>query len=129
MTKIITNPGQWKTGQSGNPKGRKPKGRALTEILRLKGEDPILIGGETITAQEALAKAVWQFVNTGEVWLMGKKLEAQNVGEWASVMKWLYMHVEPTSLRESETEPEIIVRVTREDKTPSHLSLQSGEDD
>ena len=123
MTKIITNPGQWKPGQSGNPSGRKPKGRALTELLRLKGEEVISIGSEPVTAQEALAKAVWQFVTTGEVWLMGKKLAAQNVGEWASVVKWLYMHVEPPNLRETENEPEIIVQVIREDKTPQPLPL------
>ncbi|MEO8613416.1 MAG: DUF5681 domain-containing protein [Chloroflexota bacterium] len=116
MTKIITNAGQWKPGESGNPNGRKPKGRALTEMLRLKGDDVVFIGNEPVTAQEALAKAVWQFVTTGEVWLRGKKLEAQTIGEWASVVKWLYLHVEPASRREAEDEAEIIVRVTREDR-------------
>ena len=119
MTKIISNAGQWKQGQSGNPNGRKPKGRALTEMLRLKGDDVVFIGNEPLTAQEALAKAVWQFVTTGEVWLRGKKLEAQTIGEWASVVKWLYLHVEPASRREAEEEAEIIVRVTREDRSPS----------
>lgn len=115
MTKIITNPGRWQPGQSGNPKGRKPKGRALTEILQIKGELVVGIGGEQRTAQDALAEAVWQFVLTGEVWLMGKKLEAQSIGEWASVVKWLYSHVEPANMAEPEQEPELIVRVTRED--------------
>src|SRR5687768_4650318 len=123
MTKIITNAGQWKQGQSGNPNGRKPKGRALTEMLRLKGDEFISIGSEPITGQEALAKAVWQFVTTGEVWLRGKKLEAQNVGEWASVVKWLYLHVEPPHLREAEDEAELIVRVIREDRNPTSDSL------
>jgi hypothetical protein len=116
MTKIITNAGRWKPGQSGNPKGRKPKGRALTEILRLKGQKLIVVGSEHYTAEEALAEAVWQFVLTGEVQLMGNYLKAQNIGEWASVVKWLYSHVEPASMNEPEHEPEIIVRVMREDK-------------
>ena len=123
MTKIITNPGQWKPGQSGNPNGRKPRGRALTEMLRLKGDDVVFIGNEPVTAHEALAKAVWQFVTTGEVWLRGKKLEAQTIGEWASVVKWLYLHVEPATLRETQEDAEIIVRVTREDRSPSPDSL------
>lgn len=136
MTKIITNTGRWKPGQSGNPKGRRPKGRALSEMLRMKGDEIVSIGGEAISAQEALAKAVWQFVITGEVWLLGKKLEAQNVGEWASVVKWLYTHVEPPTLRENEAEPELVVRVVRADKgaqaqheeNPHALSAPQKED-
>ncbi len=116
MSNIIINPGQWQPGQSGNLKGRKPKDRLLTEMLRLKGDEPVVIGGEVVAAQEALATSVWQFVNTGEVWLMGKKLEAQSVSEWASVVKWLYAHIEPSTSRKTEEEAEIIVRVTREDK-------------
>jgi hypothetical protein len=116
MDKLDTNKGQWKPGQSGNPKGRKPQKRTLTEMLRLKGEAVIIVGGEPISAQEALAKAVWQFVTTGEVWLMGKKLEAQNVNEWASVVKWLYTHIEPARLQEAEGEPELVVQVVRVDK-------------
>lgn len=117
MTEIITNSGRWKSGQSGNPKGRRPKGRALTEMLRLKGEGVIHIGGEEKTAQEALAEAVWQFVTQGEVWLSGKRLEAKNVTEWANVVKWLYSHIEPVNKIEAEPETELVVRVVREDKT------------
>jgi hydroxymethylglutaryl-CoA reductase len=115
MTKSITNSGKWQPGQSGNPRGRKPKGRALTEILRLRGEKTVSIGGEQITAEQALAEVVWQFVLTGEVWLMGNRLKAQNVSEWASVVKWLYSHVEPTNMQEPEEEAQLIVRVTREE--------------
>lgn len=117
MTKIVTNGGRWKPGQSGNPKGRKPKGRALTEILKLKGEGLVSVGGEEISAQDALAEAVWQFVTRGEVWLSGKKLSAQNVTEWANVVKWLYTHIEPVSMSEPEMETELVVRVVREDKS------------
>ena len=116
MSNIITNPGQWKTGQSGNPKGRKPNSRTLTDVLRLKGDEPVTIGGEVTSRQDMLAKAVWQLVTTGEVWLNGRTLAAESVSEWASVVKWLYAHIEPTTARQMEEEAEIIVRVTREDK-------------
>lgn len=115
MTNIITKPGQWKRGQSGNPKGRTPNSRTLTEILRAKGDEPVTVGGEVTSRQDILAKAVWQFVTTGEVMLSGKLLAAESVSEWASVVKWLYTHIEPTTSRNTE-EAEIIVRVTREDK-------------
>lgn len=116
MSNMIINPGQWQPGQSGNPKGRKPKDRLLTEMLRIKGDEPMVIGGEVVTAQEALATSVWQFVTTGEVQLSGKLLAAESVSEWASVVKWLYAHIEPTTSRNTGEEAEIIVRVTREDK-------------
>jgi hypothetical protein len=83
LTKLI-NKGTWQPGQSGNPKGRKPNSRTLAEILRQKGEALVTLGNEQLSAQEALAEAVWQFVITGEVWLMGKKLQAQSAGEWAA---------------------------------------------
>lgn len=114
MTKMIANAGQWQPGQSGNPKGRKPKHRPLTEILQRQGEEMVIIGGEAMSAKEALARKVWQFVTTGEVSLMGKRLEAQSVSEWASVVKWLYSHAEGSRSDEAEEEPEIIVRVKRE---------------
>jgi hypothetical protein len=110
---IAQNSSRWTTGQSGNPKGRTPRKRALTEMLRIQGEKPILVGGEEISAQEALAKAVWQFAVTGEVWLMGNRLTASSVTEWAHVVKWLYTHIEPPTAVEVEDAPEVVVRVVR----------------
>lgn len=50
MTKMVTNPGCWSPGQSGNTKGRPAKVRALTETLRLKDEEALIIGGEEVSA-------------------------------------------------------------------------------
>src|SRR5262245_57954551 len=73
MAKTITS---WQIGKSGNPEGRPAKHRALTEMLRMGSEEQVTVGGDVMSGKEALAKAVWQFVITGEVWLQGKKLEA-----------------------------------------------------
>ncbi|HLU08067.1 MAG TPA: DUF5681 domain-containing protein [Oceanobacillus sp.] len=115
MSKMTTNSGRWQPGQSGNPKGRRKQGGELAEMLRVKGEEIFTIGGEEITAKEAVAKAIWQFAMTGEVWLAGKHMVAQNVYEWASVVKWLYAHLDTMRKPEAESEPELIVRVVRED--------------
>lgn len=118
MTKhITTHEGNWKPGQSGNPHGRPPKHRALTEMLRLQGEEIVIIGSETMSAKEALAKAMWQFVLTGEVSLAGKRLKAETVNEWASAVKWLYGHIEPPTGGDPDEAPEMVVRVVRVDKT------------
>jgi hypothetical protein len=58
---------------------------------------------------------------------MGKKLEAQSVSEWANVVKWLYNQIEPTYLADTSSEPEIIVRVTREETAFKALTPR-GED-
>jgi hypothetical protein len=135
MTKNITYPNRWKPGESGNPRGRPRRGSALTELLRLKGEQSIVIGGEEKPAKEALAEAVWQFVMSGEVWLAGKRLSANSVGEWASVVKWLYSQVEPPRMIEGDDEPELVVRVVREDvnlitaETPQTQIIEQEERD
>jgi hypothetical protein len=113
MTQTITNVGRWQAGKSGNPKGRPPVKRALREILRLKGEETVVVGGQALTAQEALAEAVWRFALTGEVMLAGKHLKADSVNDWAQVVKWLYTYVAPPQNGATMDEPEMIVRVIR----------------
>ncbi|MBL8117857.1 MAG: hypothetical protein JNJ78_10055 [Anaerolineae bacterium] len=113
MSKITTNGGRWKPGQSGNPKGRAPGSRALREILRLKGEEPVLVGGVYLSAQEALAEAVWRFALTGEVKLAGKALKADTVNDWVQAVKWLYSYVAPAESSAPAAEPEMVVRVVR----------------
>ncbi len=116
MTNSVTHAGNWKPGQSGNPKGRPSNKQILTEILRAKGDVVMTIGGEGKTAKEVLAAAVWQFVTSGEVSLAGKTLQAESVREWANVVKWLYTHLEPSNSAKGndDDKPEFIVRVVRD---------------
>jgi hypothetical protein len=116
MSNLITKRGRWKSGESGNPKGRPPVSRALTEMLRLEGDQVLSIGGEAISAKVVLARAVWQFVTTGEVLLAGTRLKAETINDWASVVKWLYAHIEPPQTGEPEQEPEMVVRIVRVDE-------------
>lgn len=60
-----TNAGRWKPGQSGNPKGRVPNAKSLTDLLRssvaAKGPDGKL-------NMEAITDKVLQFALAGERW-------------------------------------------------------------
>ncbi len=123
MTDDITKNWLWKPGQSGNPKGRPPKKSALTEVLKMKGEAIVARGNEEITAKDALAQAVWGLILTGEVWLSGRRLEVESVTEWASVVKWLYGHMD-TKRDETEDGTVMEVRVVRVDKPyPKHAGI------
>lgn len=112
MTKTTNNSGQWKSGQSGNPKGRPPKTLSLAEIMRVKGEETIFVGAEVMTRNQALAKLVWQYVSTGEVKLLNhKRLVVKNVEEWLEALGCLILMAGYTPLG---NDAETVVRVMRE---------------
>ena len=54
-------------GKSGNPKGRPPKNRTLTNILAKAGGKKILRDGKNVPARDVLAALLWQAITTGEV--------------------------------------------------------------
>lgn len=53
----------WKKGQSGNPKGRPPAGRAFAEALRTVGEEDGNL--------EAVARVVWERARQGDMRAVG----------------------------------------------------------
>jgi hypothetical protein len=129
MTDKTINSGRWKPGQSGNPKGKAPGSRAISEILRLKGEEMVVVGGQALSAQEALAEAIWRFVLKGDVRLGSKHLQAESVGDWVQAVKWLYTYVDPPKGKASEDEPEVVVRVVRVNSTEKmQLNRQDAEE-
>lgn len=82
-------------GQSGNPRGRPPKSRTLSNILAQKAEDLMPDNsGEYIAQQQLIADLIWQFITTGEVHLPAGTLRAENVTDWLNAVRWLYTHVD-----------------------------------
>ena len=87
----------------------------------MQGEAQAFVGSERVTYKELLAQRVWEYVSTGSVYLNGKRLDADTVGEWMGVVKWLMETVSPHQLPPEE-EPEMVVRVIRENtERPKHL--------
>ena len=99
----MSNP--WKPGQSGNPKGRPPKGRVLTDVLAKEINKVVTAtGGERISGKRLLARAVAEGLLTGKIVLpVGvadesgavkvKVYEVKGDG-WIDLLKWLYAQVD-----------------------------------
>ncbi len=83
-------------GRSGNPLGRAPKSRALTEILERAGRDkmPVAGGDEFLERRKYLARLLWDAATTGEAVLpSGEKLEF-SPRDWLETVKFLYNHID-----------------------------------
>lgn len=54
-------------GKSGNPKGRPPKKRALTELLEKGGTRKFKSGDEQVAAKKLFVERVWEGLATGHL--------------------------------------------------------------
>ena len=86
----------FKPGQSGNPAGRPPKSKALTELLE-KALSKIV---ETPTGKTAgkriLASLVAEGLTTGKVTFPGEeKPSTIGVKDWIEFVKWAYGYLDP----------------------------------
>lgn len=81
----------YKKGESGNPKGRPKKERALTAILERAGGAKV---GD-VAAKKLLAELLWQAAATGEVTFPGDETAARlDMQDWLSVVKFIYQQID-----------------------------------
>ncbi len=93
-------------GQSGNPKGRPPKGRALTDALEAALDSAY--NGDKVAVKQALAEKLAQAVVTGALEFPSTKRTRKiklNAAEWMSFVQFLYRHVDGPA-REAEQSAE-----------------------
>ncbi len=81
-------------GQSGNPNGRPPKSRALTEILERGGSKTVEIDGKHVSGKRLVSMYIWELATTGKVQFEGRELRVSSVREWADIVKWIYSHID-----------------------------------
>lgn len=83
-------------GKSGNPKGRPPKHRALTEVLEFYSTKEVTeLDGRVVPAKEVMARGLWDLVTTGQVELPnGQIFQIRSVEEWLKTVQFIYYQID-----------------------------------
>jgi hypothetical protein len=84
----------FKKGQSGNPNGRPPKSRALTDLLSLRGGVSVTHDDKPITGGELLALLLWQIACAGRATFPDGTVLEVGPRDWLETVKWLYAHID-----------------------------------
>src|ERR671916_1572403 len=113
----------WGPGRSGNPHGRPPKSRALSEILEKAGGRKLAgVDGRSRSAREWVARHAWELAATGKTELPGGRiLEVEDVREWLAVVSWLFDRAEGKPKRSAA------LLVPEDHEGPFRFTLDLGE--
>ena len=88
-------PGTWPKGTSGNPNGRPPKHRALTEILRKRGSRTIEdVDGKRRSGNRVVARLMWDGASTGRIQFPDGRTLTLKLNDWLDLVKFLHVHID-----------------------------------
>jgi hypothetical protein len=85
---------KFQPGQSGNPKGRPPKSRALTELLERAGSKTVVVDGKKISGKRLYAERLWELITTGQVKFENKIYKVQSAKEWSDIVLKMLSHID-----------------------------------
>ena len=81
-------------GKSGNPAGRPPKKRALTDLLEKAGGKTVEIDGKRIARKRFLADAIWQAITEREIQLPNGEIMKVGPDDWWDAVQFIYKHID-----------------------------------
>jgi hypothetical protein len=83
-------------GQSGNPKGRPKKGRALTTLLEKAGAQAyeLTADGKRVPARRAAAQRAWQGLATGRITFPDGRAIELDASSWLKLAAFVYAQVD-----------------------------------
>ena len=94
----------FKPGQSGNPAGRPPKHKALTDILNKALSRTVPTNTGRVAGKRVLARLVAEGLTTGKITFPGdEKPSVIGIKDWMELAKWAYQYLEPPTTRTEHT--------------------------
>ena len=97
-------------GQSGNPNGRPPKSRALTDGLETALNKSVLHGDKKIAAKKVMTAIMVELITNWEVRIGSKVYKVQSVKEWVELCKFVFSQIDGAPKGEIDLNADGIVR-------------------
>lgn len=94
----------WQKGQSGNPNGRPPKNRALTELLERIGNTTVEVDGKKIAQKRVVAELLWSGARTGKIQFLDGPLLTLDFGQWKGLIDFLWYQIDGPPKVQTATE-------------------------